>query len=134
MAIAAAVLLLIPVFAACAASHDAMTDGNYGMMADVMDKAPVEYEYSYSESYDKVADDGLITNQYTSSSATGETTSAPAAGRKLIKNVTMELETREFEAFVKQMNDRVIATGGYIESSSVDGGRYGARGMKWEGS
>lgn len=125
-----AVLVLVPCLAACAAvSKDALTDADvsYGMMMDTMDSAPVEYEYSYAENYDKVADDGLITGNYTSgSSAAGQdgTVSTPAAGRKLIKTVTMELETREFESFIQQMNDRVAAAGGYIESSSVDGGRY----------
>lgn len=126
LAVGVALLLLIPCVSACTAvSHDAMTDGNYGMMADVMDKAPAEYEYSYAESYEKAMDDGLITNKYFSSASdTGETAVSPAAARKLIKNVTLELETREFESFIQQMSDRVTATGGYIESSSMDGGRY----------
>ncbi len=127
IAAAAAVMMLVPHIAACSAvAENSAADRDYGMM-DVMDSAPVEYEYSYAESYDKAADDGLITDKYTSaSSAAGADGSAttPASERKLIKTVTMELETREFESFIRQMNDRVTASGGYIESSSVDGGRY----------
>ena len=45
-------------------------------------------------------------------------------GRKLIKNVTMRLETKEFDAFQAELNARIISFGGYIQSSSVDGGSY----------
>ena len=45
-------------------------------------------------------------------------------GRKLIKNVTMRLETKEFDMFNAELNARITAYGGYIQSSSVDGGSY----------
>ena len=126
MAAAAAVVMLVPCIAACAAeTGDSWLDVNHGAM---MDSAPTEeYEYSYSTDYDKAADDGLIRDKYTSTSTASGTETAvstPASGRKLIKTVTLELETREFESFIQQMNDSVAAAGGYIESSSVNGGRY----------
>ncbi len=120
-----AMTVLAAVLSACsAATHDAMTsyDGGYGAM---MDSAPAEeFEYSSAENY-KSADDALISNQYSSASSTeAKDVSTPAAGRKLIKTVSLELETREFESFIQQMNDRVAQAGGYIEASSVNGGRY----------
>ena len=45
-------------------------------------------------------------------------------GRKLIKNVTLRLETKEFDMFTAELNSRIAAFGGYIQSSSVDGGSY----------
>ncbi len=46
------------------------------------------------------------------------------SARKLIKKVSMNLETREFDGFLDQMHNRVAAVGGYVQSSYVDGGRY----------
>lgn len=125
LAFATAMTVIVGVLSACsAATHDAMTsyDGGFGVM---MDSAPAEeYEYSNAESY-KSYDDALISNQYSSASSTESgDVSAPADGRKLIKTVSLELETREFESFIRQMNDKVSQAGGYIESSSVNGGRY----------
>lgn len=48
-------------------------------------------------------------------------------GRKLIKNVNLRLETKEFDAFIAELNARITAFGGYIQSSSVDGGSYYSR-------
>lgn len=130
MAAAVTVLLLVPCIAACASvTEDLRLDVNHGAM---MDSAPVEeYEYTtgdyYADDYYKVVDGELIEDGYSSASSangTEATEKLPSSGRKLIKNVTMELETREFETFIRQLNDRVTASGGYIESSSVDGGRY----------
>ena len=47
-----------------------------------------------------------------------------STGRKLIKNVTIRLETKEFDAFNAELNARIAAFGGYVQSSSVDGGGY----------
>ena len=47
-----------------------------------------------------------------------------STGRKLIKNVTIRLETKEFDAFNAELDARIAAFGGYVQSSSVDGGGY----------
>lgn len=44
--------------------------------------------------------------------------------RKLIKNVNLRMETKEFDSFVAALNARISALGGYIQSSSIDGGSY----------
>ena len=44
-----------------------------------------------------------------------------AASRKLIRDVTMEVETRTFDALLEQISAKVEELGGYVESSSVSG-------------
>lgn len=44
--------------------------------------------------------------------------------RKLIKNAYMEMQTREFDAFLEQLQQEVDGRGGYVESINVSGGSY----------
>lgn len=48
--------------------------------------------------------------------------------RKLIRNVNMDLETREFDALTKSITDAVTAFGGYIQQSDVSGNS-----LNWSG-
>ena len=70
---------------------------------------------SLDSSYDGKADSITETTQQSSGLNTG---------RKLIKNITMRVETKEFDVFHAELNARIAAYGGYIQSSSVDGGSY----------
>lgn len=47
--------------------------------------------------------------------------------RKIIRRASMELETREFEAALRSIQQAVAAAGGYIESQSQNGYSYGSR-------
>ncbi len=44
--------------------------------------------------------------------------------RKLIKNVDMNVETREFDLLIRNVEKRVEELGGYVESSSIYNGSY----------
>ncbi len=50
-----------------------------------------------------------------------ESTAAETSGRKLIRTVTMELQTLEFDTFTAQIDTMVTELGGYIQSSSFNG-------------
>lgn len=47
-----------------------------------------------------------------------------AAGRKLIRTVSMEMQTKEFDAVTENLNRKIQELGGYIENSSVWGSNY----------
>lgn len=49
------------------------------------------------------------------------------SARKLIKNVSMELETKDFDAFRAALDARIAACGGYIQDSAQYGGYGGSR-------
>jgi len=50
-----------------------------------------------------------------------ESTAAETTGRKLIRTVTMELQTLEFDTFTAQIDTMVTDLGGYVQSSSFNG-------------
>ena len=68
--------------------------------------------------------DFVYTESTTDNSSHADPSAMQNTGRKLIKNVTLRLETKEFDAFTAELNARIAAFGGYIQSSSVDGGSY----------
>jgi len=43
---------------------------------------------------------------------------------KIIKKVSMTVETRNFDALITTINDKIEGLGGYVESSSINGNRY----------
>ena len=51
----------------------------------------------------------------------GETAPSVPDERKIIRHASMELETREFDSAVRQIESLVAEAGGYIESSSQEG-------------
>ncbi len=70
------------------------------------------------------AKDFVYTESTTDTSSYTDPSAMQNTGRKLIKNVTLRLETKEFDAFTAELSARITAFGGYVQSSSVDGGSY----------
>ena len=52
------------------------------------------------------------------------------AGRKIIKNGDLSVQTREFDEFITNLNQAILATGGYVEASSVNGNSYNKSRMR----
>lgn len=46
------------------------------------------------------------------------------AGQKLIKDVSMSVETRTFDDFINVLTTQIGSLGGYVENSDVSGGSY----------
>lgn len=47
-----------------------------------------------------------------------------ASNRKLIRKVTMEVETLEFDSLTQMLEKEILSLGGYIENSSIQGKRH----------
>lgn len=101
----------------------ATIDGNYhysdsGMSAGAMEEGWAE------ESYDMVVENTMDT-QATTADSTGTTRSDVTTNRKLIRTVSMEVETEDFDTMVINVEDKVDALGGYIESAyTYNGSAY----------
>lgn len=61
-----------------------------------------------------------------SQSPLSDTGALAASGRKLIRDVTMNVETRDFGSVLSQITDKVSELEGYVESSDVSGISVGA--------
>ena len=62
-----------------------------------------------------------VSNPGTDPARTSDETSPAPVERKLIRNVSMNLDTREFDALTKSISDAVTFFGGYIEQADVSG-------------
>lgn len=84
--------------------------------------------YSVEESaYDAAAyDDGAVSSGESASAITSDNgiDAVTDTGRKLIKNVNLQLQTREFDAVLEGLAEKVSELGGYVEDSSVWGSSY----------
>ena len=75
--------------------------------------------YESAEAYEGEADSAV-----TGSTDAAEESQAAAAqtGRKLIKTVTLQAETEQFDGLMRDVEQKVNALGGYIEEMSSDNG------------
>ena len=73
--------------------------------------------YSKAAAADYAVDDSTYAE---ANSSAGEQQELPdAVGKKLIKNVNIEVETREFDALIENVTKQVEELGGYVESLST---------------
>lgn len=124
-AVAGIALCTAAMLAGCGSSaFDTMSsEYQYGSSSD---KAAAAEEYYYDLEY------GIQTNGSVSEMAETEYDSVDASGtkepqvadtsRKLIRNVTMNVETKEFDIMLETVQDKVKELGGYIESMDVYNG------------
>ena len=75
---------------------------------------------SYNEEY--VEEEG---SSATADEVSEEDASSNKSKRKLITNISMTVETREFDSLVSFLKSRTDALGGYIESESINNNSYG---------
>jgi len=121
--------LLMLSLASCAARDAAMDEAfNY---KDAPMESYMEMETSAAADmfYDSATgSSGALSSAQKPSSSTansknngsGNNTRSDSA-RKLIKNVTMELETKEYDNFILSLEAQISACGGYIQNSSMRG-------------
>lgn len=104
------------------------TNGGYFLMADSADadyyysksEAPMEMESvnASSASGNKYGSDGIgLTDRGTS----GETELYNTESEKLIRTVSMQLQTKEFDTLLTYLDQRVAELGGYVQSSQIYG-------------
>ena len=106
-----------------AAAYDSADFGNAkGAVAEsfaVNDAAAGDYYEDYEESYDDAAPEDYSESMSESSEKPAENV---AAGRKLIKRVSISAETREFDKITNFIEKKVAILGGYMENSNVYSG------------
>lgn len=91
--------------------------------ASVTEETSADYGAYENETWDDVAEDGAVT------AASGIETPVNTS-QKLIKTVTLNMETREFETVLSGIQAKVSETGGYTERSEVSGNSYYGNGNR----
>ena len=96
---------------ACGASKEA---------ADVWSEESYEDTgYGYKSDYsNNEADSESIT--YSANSKSGDNAKVES-GRKLVRNAQLDVQTKEFDAFLDKLNAKISSLGGYVENSGISG-------------
>ena len=109
-------------------------------MYDAAPRAAEQKAYSYNgdfaadsaagyASYDGAAEYELAPAEAAKEGSSAKSGSVLPTGRKLIRDATLEMETKDFDAFLKSLRKQTSAFAGYTERSSVgenyDGTRHG---------
>ena len=75
---------------------------------------------------------GKVSTTTSSAKVQGDSTNltGAVAGRKIIKNGDLSIQTREFDAFLENLNRSILSVGGYVEASSINGNSYNKNRMR----
>ena len=133
----ALLMALCMVFAlvACSSKSSSARNDNYYA------KTEAAYEYEM-EAPAAMADEayggveakaaGKVSTATTAAKENGESANLTgnAAGRKIIKNGDLSIQTREFDEFLTNLNRSILAVGGYVEASSINGNSYNKNRMR----
>ncbi len=112
IAIAICVLLLLVALVGCGAAKDTA-------YAVEKNEAP---EYEYGAMPEEFGYDEEIAVDYANGASAAPAQSAPvvAANRKLIRTVSLGVETEEYEVLLEGIAERISSCGGYVENMSAD--------------
>lgn len=115
--------------AACGSAHktasmDMMAVQNNGGEA-YYDNA-MEYDYAASDmEMPEAATDGGIFEDFSNKGSAEDISQTQASNQKLIRTVSMDVETKEFDSLMSAIQDKTGELGGYIENmDSYNGSRY----------
>ena len=132
-------LCTVLMFAGCgtrsskSASYSARDYGYYEEPQAAYEMAYDAEEMAYGN-YAEVKAAGKVsttaTNAKIQDSGEGTNLTGAVAGRKIIKNGDLSIQTREFDEFLTNLNRSILAVGGYVEASSINGNSYNKNRMR----
>lgn len=105
--------------------------GHYGNSSDIyLNSATTDSMMEY-DMYEESPSEEVYEEAPEAEAGAVEVPNEAASNRKLIRNVSMEIETEEFDPLMAQLENKVKALGGYIEQSSTyNGSSYSYSEMK----
>lgn len=124
------VSFMIPLFAAVVG----ITACGSGSKSSMVAEATVAYTEAAAETVSNTSTTYDSASQKSESGSGGElemdTSGTPLLpeGRKLIRNITMQVETEEFDKMISGINAKLSEAGGYIEQSDISGTSLNYRG------
>ena len=126
-------LVLLMTACASASTKEAVTEQSAGYSAN--NYAAANYRYDSAAA----VDEGAVAekSEEIGAAADGENGSllsedaaAAEGGRKLIHEASLDVETKDFDAFTSKLTEEVEEFGGYLEYSSVGGSSYLSEGSQ----
>lgn len=134
IAVLMALCMVLPFVGCASKSSSARGDSYYA-------KTEAAYDTSYEmEAPAALADEayggaeyktaGKVSTATTAANGESANLTGNAAGRKIIKNGNLSIQTREFDEFMTNLNQSILSVGGYVEASSVNGNSYNKNRMR----
>ncbi len=116
------VTLCASVLSACGAASSGSNKAKSGAAYDTADY----YDEPMAEAADYADDNMAMYDESASSGASSTTTTenASTSNRKLIRNASLSVETKEFDALLANLDEKIKSMGGYVENMS---GYYGSK-------
>jgi hypothetical protein len=118
------ILIMTFIFTACAKSSMKSTDNSSNSTAgtEAGNGFALPEEAAADINKEKASSDGSSTITNTSAVSS----EVPSAGTldKIIRRVSMSVETQEFDVLISKINEQINRLGGYVESSQITGKRY----------
>ena len=102
---------------------DSMNDTAYSENSSQMFAPSESFEYDGAD-YDFGGDYSSDEYGYAAEEAKTEQTENDLSARKIIKNATLNFDTQSFDGFLESLNARILASGGYTQSSETYGDSY----------
>lgn len=101
---------------------ESASDGKYGLAANEVQSGGWAEDYEYEHELDN---NGYQTDATETQKSPAADSDQVSSGRKLIKNVNLSVETREFDVMMPALEARVRELGGYVEDlETYNGSRY----------
>lgn len=126
-------LCMVLALVACSSKSSSARNDNYYAKTEAayeMEAPAAMADEAYGGVEAKAA--GKVSTATTAAKENGESANLTgnAAGRKIIKNGDLSIQTREFDEFLTNLNRSILAVGGYVEASSINGNSYNKNRMR----
>ena len=126
-------LCMVLALVACSSKSSSARNDNYYAKTEAayeMEAPAAMADEAYGGVEAKAA--GKVSTATTAAKENGESANLTgnAAGRKIIKNGDLSIQTREFDEFLTNLNRSILSVGGYVEASSINGNSYNKNRMR----
>jgi len=121
-AVAGVIFCTVAVLSGCGSSAYGSSDFQNESVSDQASGIGEYYDAEYGTVTNSAASEQPADAGYVNGAQDTDEPQVPDTSRKLIKNVSMNVETKEFDAMLESVQDKVKELGGYIESMDVYNG------------
>ncbi len=127
------IMILICIFATACGSKNSANESKFAPMEESVTQEAGTGTEKYDVSADTldVSRDATTGSQTLTSTNDSGTSTEQITNQKLIKNVYMDVETKEFDTLIENLSKKVTEMKGYIESSQVSGNSYQYENMRF---
>ena len=125
-------LCMVLALVACSSKSSSARNDNYYAKTEAAYEMEAPAAMAGDAYYEEAKAAGKVSTATSAAKENGESANLTgnAAGRKIIKNGDLSIQTREFDEFLTNLNRSILSVGGYVEASSINGNSYNKNRMR----